>query len=192
MGLSAYLWAVNAAAFALCAWDAASWGPKGKISRGWAHLAIVAGGSLGAAIAWAVWGPRAPHRMKNALAYAFAWMSLQATILWMAAGPASPQIRSWLADFYARHKALCLYAGTVNLAAFGAFAVDKLRALRGQWRIREAVLLGLSLAGGALGGMLAMDLCRHKVNKKRFRVGLPLMLLPHLALLLIWLGRAGG
>ena len=53
-------------------------------------------------------------------------------------------------------------------------------------------MLGLSLAGGALGGMLAMDLCRHKVNKKRFRVGLPLMLIPHLALLLIWLGTAGG
>lgn len=191
MGLSGYLWAVNAAAFALCAWDAASRGKKGKMARGWAHLAIVAGGSLGAVIAWAVWGPRAPHRMKNALAYALAWMSLHAALLWAVAGPASPQIRSWLADFYARHKALCLYAGAVNLAAFGAFAVDKLRAVRGQWRIREAALLGLSLAGGALGGMLAMDLCRHKANKRRFQVGLPLMLTLHLALLLAWLGAAG-
>ena len=190
MGLRIYLLAVNAAAFALCAWNAASRDKKVKTSRGWAHLAIAAGGSLGAVAAWTVWGFRAPYRMKNALTYALAWMSLHAAILSAVVGPTSPQIQKWLAAFYARHRVLCLYAGAVNLAAFGAFAVDKLQAVRGKWRIRESVLLGLSLAGGALGGLFAMDLCHHKVNKMRFKVGLSLMLVLHLALL-IWMGLAG-
>lgn len=65
----------------------------------------------------------------------------------------------------------------VNFFTFLLFAVDKWKAKRGAWRIPEATLLGFSLFGGALGGVLGMHLCHHKIRKPRFRYGVPVMLL---------------
>ena len=70
------------------------------------------------------------------------------------------------------------------MATFLIFAIDKAKAIMGQWRIREALLLGLSLIGGALGGWLAMDLCKHKVQTEYFMAGLPLMMAAHALILL--------
>ncbi len=50
-------------------------------------------------------------------------------------------------------------------------------------RIPEATLLGLALAGGALGGLAGMRLFHHKTRKARFFVGLPVMLALHLCIL---------
>ena len=69
------------------------------------------------------------------------------------------------------------YLLAVNIITFIVFAVDKAKAIRGQWRVSEAALLGLSLIGGAIGGLLAMYMLHHKTRKPRFAVGLPLMLL---------------
>ena len=43
-------------------------------------------------------------------------------------------------------------------------------------RIPERVLLGWAAAGGALGGILAMQLFRHKTLHRHFSVGMPVML----------------
>lgn len=48
------------------------------------------------------------------------------------------------------------------------YAVDKARARRGSFRIPEKVLLGLSVVGGAVGGLLGMILCRQKTRKWYF------------------------
>ena len=69
-----------------------------------------------------------------------------------------------------------IYLLAINVVTFAAFVVDKLKAMRGAWRISEATLLGLSLAGGSVGGILGMLLARHKIRKRRFRYGLPAML----------------
>ena len=63
-----------------------------------------------------------------------------------------------------------------NVAAFVLFGVDKRRARRGQWRIREAVLLGVAACFGAAGALAAMHLFRHKTKKPLFRFGVPLLL----------------
>ena len=60
------------------------------------------------------------------------------------------------------------YLAGVNLAAFAAFGIDKWKAVRHRWRIPEATLLGLSLIGGALGGLAGMRLFHHKTRKARF------------------------
>lgn len=64
----------------------------------------------------------------------------------------------------------------VNFLTFILFAADKGFARKGKWRVPEKVLLGFSCAGGALGGILGMYVCRHKTRKPAFKFGLPLML----------------
>ena len=85
--------------------------------------------------------------------------------------------------------ALKIYLLAINAAAFCAFALDKYKAVRGMWRIRESTLLGLSFLGGAAGGYAAMLLFRHKTRKGRFAVGVPLMLAAQAVLLLVWLAK---
>ena len=87
--------------------------------------------------------------------------------------------------------AIVLYYSAVNVLCAVLFVVDKYRARRGQWRISEKVLLGLSLAGGALGGLVAMRAVRHKTRKPAFYMGLPIMVAVHVALLCA-LAFAGG
>lgn len=79
---------------------------------------------------------------------------------------------------------LLIWLGVMSLLAFILFAQDKFRARRGRWRTPEAVLLGVCLCGGALGGLLGMRLCHHKTRKGLFRVGVPLLLALQAALLL--------
>ncbi len=52
----------------------------------------------------------------------------------------------------------------MSLIAFILYGVDKSRAKKGKWRIRESVLLGVGFLGGAVGALLAMKLFRHKTK----------------------------
>lgn len=79
------------------------------------------------------------------------------------------------------------YLAAVNLVTFAAFGIDKWKAVRHRWRIPEATLLGLSLIGGALGGLAGMRLFHHKTRKARFFVGVPVMLAAQLGLGAAWL-----
>ena len=90
-----------------------------------------------------------------------------------------------IAGFYEHCTLLCWYLLLINIATFIAYAVDKAKAKLGAWRIPEATLLGMAAAGGSLGALLAMGICRHKIRKKRFMIGVPLMLCAHLALLAV-------
>lgn len=87
---------------------------------------------------------------------------------------------------------LVIYFIAVNLATFAAFVYDKLRARQGRVRDRlpELALLGLSLAGGAAGGIAAMYFVRHKTQKWYFTWGLPIMVILQVALFICL--RLGG
>ncbi len=80
---------------------------------------------------------------------------------------------------------LGIYLAVVNVVTLAAFLIDKIRSMsRGHdGRIPEFALLMLSLAGGALGGTVAMRLGRHKTKKWYFAWGLPAMLVLHVALI---------
>ena len=77
-----------------------------------------------------------------------------------------------------------IYLIIINITTFVVFAVDKIRAIRGAWRTSEATLFGLSLAGGSLGGILAMQICRHKTKHLSFTLGLPLILIVQIVILM--------
>ena len=71
----------------------------------------------------------------------------------------------------------------INLAAFALYGVDKARARRGAWRIRESTLLGAAACFGALGALLGMQLFRHKTKHRAFVLGVPALLIVQVAIL---------
>ena len=74
------------------------------------------------------------------------------------------------------HSSLTLYLVIINVITFVIFGVDKYKAIRQEWRIRESTLLGLALIGGSIGGWLAMYIFHHKTKKVKFFVGIPVIL----------------
>ena len=72
----------------------------------------------------------------------------------------------------------------INIITFLLFVIDKRKAERHQWRIPETTLLGFSLIGGALGGIIGMMLYHHKVRKPHFSIGLPMILIIQISLYL--------
>ena len=56
----------------------------------------------------------------------------------------------------------------LNVIAFSLFGLDKQRAKRGLWRIRDSVLLAVIWLMGGVGAWLGMRLFRHKTQKRRF------------------------
>lgn len=56
----------------------------------------------------------------------------------------------------------------LSILTFLLFGFDKNAARMNQWRIPEKVLLGLSILGGAVGGLLGMQVFRHKTHKNYF------------------------
>jgi uncharacterized membrane protein YsdA (DUF1294 family) len=72
--------------------------------------------------------------------------------------------------------AILIYLAAINLATFLAFADDKRRSERGEWRIPERSLLTYAAAGGSLGAVLGQQILRHKTRKEPFRTHLRLVL----------------
>ena len=83
-------------------------------------------------------------------------------------------------------KYLYLYLLIVNAVSFLLMLIDKIKAIRGRWRIPERRLLTLCAIGGSLGCTVGMRIFRHKTQKGAFPWGLPLLLLFH-ASLVLWL-----
>ena len=69
------------------------------------------------------------------------------------------------------------YLFVLNVITFAAFGLDKRKAKKRKFRIRESVLLGLALIGGSLGAMAGMFLFHHKTRKPAFRIGIPVLFL---------------
>ncbi|MBO6189302.1 MAG: DUF1294 domain-containing protein [Alloprevotella sp.] len=76
---------------------------------------------------------------------------------------------------------LLCYLAAINAVAFIAYGIDKWKAKRGQWRITETTLLLLAAIGGSLGALLGMRVWHHKTQHKKFRYGIPLIILLQLA-----------
>ena len=76
------------------------------------------------------------------------------------------------------------YLICINIITIAVYGIDKRSAVRGKWRIRVSTLLGL------VGALLGMHLFHHKTRKKKFTIGVPLMLAAQI-LLLFFLAKAG-
>ncbi len=71
----------------------------------------------------------------------------------------------------------------LNIVTFLVYGIDKWKAKQGRWRISEATLLMLAVIGGSIGALLGMRVWHHKTQHKKFKYGLPLILLAQIALI---------
>lgn len=69
-----------------------------------------------------------------------------------------------------------IYLIGINILTFLVFGMDKWKARRGKWRIPEETLIWMSIAGGSIGALVGMYLFRHKTQKRKFNLGIPVIL----------------
>ena len=73
---------------------------------------------------------------------------------------------------------------SVNVIAFFMYGIDKWKAKKDKWRTSEATLLWLAVIGGSIGAWLGMKVWHHKTMHKKFRYGLPLIIIVQIALII--------
>ena len=78
---------------------------------------------------------------------------------------------------------LLYYLIVINIVTFLVYGIDKWKAKQGSWRISEATLLILAVIGGSIGALLGMQVWRHKTMHKKFKYGLPLILIIQIILI---------
>ena len=101
-----------------------------------------------------------------------------------------------------------IYLVTINVVTFFMYGIDKAASKRGQgqarlsyaereqarqkvkwkakkskWRIRETALLGLAVLGGSIGAWLGMKVWHHKTQHKKFRFGVPAIIIIQLSII---------
>ena len=80
-------------------------------------------------------------------------------------------------------KVLVYYLMVINIVTFLVYGIDKIKAKQGSWRISEATLLIFAVIGGSIGALLGMKVWHHKTMHKKFKYGLPLILLVQIVLI---------
>ena len=80
--------------------------------------------------------------------------------------------------------ALLVYLFIISLSAFIMTVYDKYAAKkRPERRVRESTLIAVGALGGAVVMLLTMLTIRHKTKHLKFMIGLPLIILAHIAIL---------
>ncbi|HBH0592638.1 TPA: DUF1294 domain-containing protein, partial [Clostridioides difficile] len=59
---------------------------------------------------------------------------------------------------------ILIYFIVINSIAFFSMYIDKKRAIRNEWRIKEATLMSIAVIGGSIGSIIGMYSFRHKTK----------------------------
>ncbi|GFI23516.1 hypothetical protein IMSAGC011_02305 [Lachnospiraceae bacterium] len=74
-----------------------------------------------------------------------------------------------------------LYFIIINIIGFVIMGIDKRKAIKKRWRIRESTLFLIAFVGGSIGAILGMRIFHHKTKHWYFVYGIPLILLIQIA-----------
>ena len=80
-----------------------------------------------------------------------------------------------------------IYLAVINVVTFFMYGIDKWKAKKSKWRIRETALLGLAVLGGSIGAWLGMQVWHHKTQHKKFKYGVPAIIIVQLALIVYFI-----
>ena len=81
------------------------------------------------------------------------------------------------------HSCLVYYLLGINAVTFIVYGIDKYKAKKAKWRIPEVTLLLLAVVGGSVGAWMGMKVWHHKTMHKKFKYGIPAILLIQIALM---------
>ena len=76
-----------------------------------------------------------------------------------------------------------IYLAVYNVATFFMFCIDKWKYNKYTWRTNDTALLMLAVLGGSIGAWIGIIVCYHKTQKKKFRYGVPAIIIIQLALI---------
>lgn len=77
------------------------------------------------------------------------------------------------------------YLVIINVVTFLMYGIDKWKAKRSRWRVSEAMLIGMAIIGGSIGAWLGMKVWHHKTLHKKFKYGVPLILIIQVVLVFL-------
>ena len=80
------------------------------------------------------------------------------------------------------HSYLAYYLLAINAVAFIVYGIDKYKSKKAKWRIPETTLLLLAAIGGSIGAWAGMRLWHHKTMHKKFKYGIPIIIILQVAL----------
>ncbi len=75
-----------------------------------------------------------------------------------------------------------IYLAAINVVTFFLYGIDKWKAKKSKWRISEATLLWMAVIGGSIGAWLGMKVWHHKTQHKKFKFGVPFIIIAQIAL----------
>ena len=81
------------------------------------------------------------------------------------------------------HQYSMYYLLAINILSFFLYGIDKYKAKKGRWRISEATLLMMAVIGGSIGAWIGMRLWHHKTMHKKFKYGIPVIIILQVALM---------
>ena len=80
-------------------------------------------------------------------------------------------------------EAVIYYLVIINIITFLVYGIDKWKARKSLWRIREASQLMLAVLGGSIGAWLGIKVWHHKTQHKKFRYGIPAIIIFQIAVI---------
>ncbi|MGO5152824.1 DUF1294 domain-containing protein [Segatella copri] len=84
---------------------------------------------------------------------------------------------------YKKYRRLPTFLGTISYPEL-RYGIDKDKAKKAKWRISEATLLTMAAVGGSIGAWLGMKAWHHKTQHRKFKYGVPIILLIQIALMI--------
>ncbi len=70
-----------------------------------------------------------------------------------------------------------IYLIVINAVAFLMYGIDKEKARKGKWRIKEKDLILVAMIGGSIGAFFGMHFFHHKTRHWYFRYGIPVIMI---------------
>ena len=84
---------------------------------------------------------------------------------------------------------IVLYLIIVNITGFAMMGIDRQKAIKKRWRIRESTLFLIALIGGSFGSILGMRVFHHKTKHWYFVCGMPLIFILQIVMFIIMIRK---